>query len=1007
MLGKLTMDLCSSDFTGFFRSVHGHDPFPWQQALVTQLGETNEWPDVLDLPTGSGKTATLDAAVFHLALRYETPREAALRIALVVDRRLVVDDAHLRAQRLERALSHPDLIAESERPIIAEVSRRLRHLAGDGEPPLVAQRLRGGTPLEHDWARTPTQPTILSSTVDQVGSRLLFRGYGVSHRMKPVHAGLLGTDTLVLLDEAHLSEPFRKTLISVQRIGNASIKMVWLTATPSMSAERPFTLADADREHSVLSKRLHARKPAKLSIVKGQPEEYFSTVAHALVKQLQADNVAAPAIGVVVNRIDLARRIYENLCGTEACEAILLIGPSRAVVRNQIEEGLCHIRTGASRDLGVPSATEAHSGNQPDLKTLRVLPSQSLGRPLLIVATQCIEVGVDIDLDGLVTQAASIDALRQRFGRLNRAGRLVQAPGEVVALAEEITRRANDLVYGDRLFKTWNALQRMACDGEVDFGITAFEARLQECSIDVDELIAPKALAPVLMPAYLDLWSQTAPPPDPDPDIGLFLHGAERASIGVSLVWRSDITAADLTTNATDLRTLFSLVPPRAEEMLNVPLRAARAWLHGPSDSTAAICISDAPQRDQLEEPDATLGARELLAIRWAGADDPRTGRVTAAGLQPGDVLVIPAEYGGCDEFGWAPASRDPVADTADIAARPFRHRRHSVRIARDVASDAGQWRRLVRVLEDDGARGLSLVDRLLDALPAETTPDREILHCRPIREPLEAMRHARGNITVHFPYPSRTPETGAVLVAAHGLRDGDVPEASNLPMPSDAAPATEDEALSQMAFRPVSVDDHTHHVVKRVVRSAHTLDLPEPVAQDLALAAFLHDAGKADLRFQTYLAGGNSWNLPDGPAIAKSSRRPPPGAWSCAGLPPGWRHEALSVQMAQQHPRFVEAHDPALVLWLVGTHHGFGRPFFDFVDHCNSNVEQGRNGYAPCLGVSHWRNLASPGPESLAFGVNGADWPALYERLRRQYGVWGLAHLESLLRLADHRASE
>ena len=62
-----------------------------------------------------------------------------------------------------------------------------QRFVGTGTPPLLAERLRGGAPLEHDWARTPTPPTILCSTADQVGSRLLFRGYGVSDRMKLVH----------------------------------------------------------------------------------------------------------------------------------------------------------------------------------------------------------------------------------------------------------------------------------------------------------------------------------------------------------------------------------------------------------------------------------------------------------------------------------------------------------------------------------------------------------------------------------------------------------------------------------------------------------------------------------------------------------------------------------------------------------------------------------------------------------------------------------------------------
>src|SRR2546429_286350 len=107
-------------------------------------------------------------------------------------------------------------------------------------PPLLARRLRGGVPREDDWAHTPNQPTILCSTVDQVGSRLLFRGYGISDRMKPVHAGLLGSDCLILLDEAHLAEPFRQTLGSIERLrepDKAPLGVALLTATPSVRAE--------------------------------------------------------------------------------------------------------------------------------------------------------------------------------------------------------------------------------------------------------------------------------------------------------------------------------------------------------------------------------------------------------------------------------------------------------------------------------------------------------------------------------------------------------------------------------------------------------------------------------------------------------------------------------------------------------------------------------------------------------------------------------------------------
>ena len=89
-------------------------------------------------------------------------------------------------------------------------------------------------------------------------------------------------------------------------------------------------------------------------------------------------------------------------------------------------------------------------------------------------------------------------------------------------------------------------------------------------------------------------------------------------------------------------------------------------------------------------------------------------------------------------------------------------------------------------------------------------------------------------------------------------------------------------------------------------------------------------------------------------------------------------------MRLALTDPRFTAAHDPRLVLWLIGTHHGQGRPFFGFHDP-----------------------LDEEGPHSMGYTFDGCDWPALFEELRRRYGAWRLAWLEAVLRLADHRASE
>ena len=543
----------------------------------------------------------------------------------------------------------------------------------------------------------------------------------------------------------------------------------------------------------------------------------------------------------------------------------------------------------------------------------------------------------------------------------------------------------------------------LARGDEVDFGIKALDRNLREVNADVTALAAPGARAPTLMPAYVDLWSQTK-------IRRLSLYPLEHEPCARRC--RGCPSAA--------LRPAESLVPARAAEMVEVPLWSARAWLDESQNREQLTSVSDVAERGVDEAANET-GGSERPAFRWAGADDPRTGRVTPDALRPGDVLVVPADYGGCDEFGWAPTSdrhvADPasdnrikrVTDVADEAARPFRSRRHTVRVARDVVAEDGEWDRLREIIADEGLSGREMAERLLSALPAERSPELPDKNegdsrVRAVREPLEALLHrcGRSGIVAEFPYADGR-SRGVALVAPRGVREpGPIDRAK-----SGGAPATEDDRLSHTATKPVSIDTHTCHVVANVNRFIQVLgDAVGPVANDLKLAAFLHDAGKADPRFQNLLSGGDPWNRPAvGLAMAKSGRQSPKDARERAGLPNGWRHEALSVRMALAHPRFAEADDPALVLWLIGTHHGFGRPFFEFADPHETG--SGHDDVLACLGVERWRLAAGPGPQSMAFDFDGADWAAIYERLKQRYGVWGLAHLEATLRLADHRASE
>ena len=155
--------LTAGSFPDFFQALHGCDPFPWQSRLATQVLASG-WPSVIAMPTGSGKTACLDVAIFALAAEVgmEQPRRQARRIFFVIDRRIVVDEAYSRAKRIAARL------AEAKDGLLAQVADRLRALAGPDEVPLATAILRGGIYRDDRWSRSPSQPTVVVGTVDQV-----------------------------------------------------------------------------------------------------------------------------------------------------------------------------------------------------------------------------------------------------------------------------------------------------------------------------------------------------------------------------------------------------------------------------------------------------------------------------------------------------------------------------------------------------------------------------------------------------------------------------------------------------------------------------------------------------------------------------------------------------------------------------------------------------------------------------------------------------------------------
>lgn len=968
--------LGTDDFARFFEAVHGVAPFPWQARLARQVFERG-WPKALDVPTGAGKTAAIDVAVFHLALEAGRggERSAPVRIAFVVDRRLVVDEAFERASRISAALE-----AATEGPLF-RVKERLRLLSEPGRPVLATVKLRGGAPREPDWVRTPSQPAVIVSTVDQVGSRVLFRGYGVSDAMRPVHAGLLGCDALYLLDEAHLSQPFLQTLCDSRRFQRetpwcddavpAPFGVVSLSAT--QSEESVELVMTDDRRHPVLGRRLAAQKPVELVEISDEPGDpgWVGSFVSRVWSLSTLGGGAAETAAVVVNGVKRARAVYEALVAKIGDPArgdvALLIGPARPLERDERIRAL----------LPRMSARRGEGGSD---------------RTLIVVATQCIEAGADLDFDAMVTEVAPIDSLRQRFGRLNRTGRRVDARGVILASVEQVGKRAApDPIYGTSAAATWHFLTSRArahVKGKergtwIDFGIEASQEWLP-AKAKMAPLLAPRADAPVIMPAFVEQWAVTSPPPAADPDVSLFLHGPRAGPADVQIVWRVDVTESALeeALRSDGARRRLALrmehCPPSTLESVAVPLAAARRWLQAETAEVADVEVSpaEAGGADRRGGPDVAAAVR-MRAFRWRGGDHPETRVVRPREIEPGDVLVVPAAYGGCDAWGWAPHSGAGVRDVAREANR--RHRgRDVLRLVPEVVAQAWQDE---QPAEESGRWRGRLADWLTEMRDARDAEVRAALAAAmEIFPPSWCEAAAGGGGRVE------RDEDGTPLAVVFPMKRAE----------GGGEPATEDDRGSRAACA-VTLERHSAGVREEARSFSERLGLPREVAADVALAAFLHDAGKAHPQFKRWLHDGDELAALAGIDLAKSGRRLGPEARARAGLPAGARHELASLSYATAHPAFAEAHDPDLVLWLIGTHHGFGRPFFPLVQWPSTGST-----FVTGLGAGA---VTSEPARTLA--ALTSSWCDLMARLTRRYGPWGLARLEAIVRLADHRRSE
>lgn len=998
------------NFPEFFRALWDKEPFPWQ-AMLAERVTARPWPDAIDLPTAAGKTVCLDIAVWALAVQAHEPlgrRSAPRRIWFVVDRRIVVDEAFERARWLADKLAQALSACDPASPIYA-VAERLLKLRGlpSRQRPLAVARLRGGTLLDDSWARVPSQPAIICSTADQIGSALLFRPYRHGILSAPVYAGLAANDSLILLDEAHCAVPFLQTLRAVRRFRGdrwseqpnpTPFQVAVLSATPPTAVDDEpteiFPTAserDLALDHPVLHARLKTSKPATLELV---PDE--EALAQRLA-EAAADFVrhGKRRVGVIVNRVGRAQQVVQKL--------EQLATPAESAERYFD----VHLLTGRirpfERDLLIAPGKDLH-------RWFRANQPEEPPRPQILVATQCLEVGADFSFDALVTECASLDALRQRFGRLARLGldQGQDAPAIILTAKSCLQESGEDRdpVYGQALKNTWDFLDRIATPIEpaptdqpatgkrrrksaqapqrriVDFGVKALDRQLPSG----DELLkrlAPTSDAPVLLPAHLDLLCQTAPAPHPEPDLTPFLHGKGRGQPEVNVVWRCDLDPR----RAEDWPEIVSLTRPVAGEMLPVPLFRLRQWLrdHTSADSTGDV-EGSAPEADT-----AAGGGSATPFLLWRGRDRSEV-LTDPARIPPGAVVVlpVPAEPADAEALGQALREQGFGTERLDFWELAWRAagRPPALRVQRAVL-----------------ARWLPACPPLADLLALAERDDWTIAE---LRDALAAVRDWTPQDGASSPLDPWLRDLFAA-VAQVRKRDVAVHPGGGLVLRAPAAApeeepdlfADQDDAWSE-ASEEILLADHTAQVEDTVAVLAQSC-LDTNAASLLQTAARWHDTGKLDPRFQAFLRAGlpdfdqPRAKSPDLPRSSQAARR----LREAAGLPENFRHEMLSLQLAERSaPSGLTPEDRELFLHLIASHHGYARPFAPVCEDPEPPAVEGQLGNTPVsLNADHRRTLTAP--HRLDSGVSDRFW-----RLVRRFGWWGLAYREALLRLADWYAS-
>lgn len=952
--------MTETEFSTWFEALAGCPPMLWQQRLFLEHltnRDADNLPTSIDLPTGLGKTMVMAIWLIARAVNPALPR----RLVYVVDRRAVVDQATTLAEELREMLEHLDLKKELGLKRALPIST-----------------LRGQHVDNKEWLEDPAAPAIVVGTVDMIGSRLLFEGYGTSRKMRPYHAGLLGADTLIVLDEAHLVPPFERLLETICRGDNSfgvgdyalagivpPFRLLSLSATGRSTAKKPFELDAADFKDELVHKRLTAKK--RLSIVPiSEADALHEKLADAAWEI--AGNATVPVrvlvycnsrVTAVKTRDAIAKKSGKPKEGTVPVSSELFVGERRNFDRVKAEQKL--------KTLGFIAGSGA---------------SNSV--PAFVIATSAGEVGVDLDADHMVCDLVAWERMIQRFGRVNRRG---EGDAKIVVIkqslkpttAEKKAIEKASAERSDKEQKTVAAFEAKIAIAEatavpfgllpmMDDGIDVSPGALRDLRLRaieetnlqswIDELrnepwgqllkiasayfqniansltaaSTPEPLRPELTRALVDAWSMTSLKEHSGrPLVAPWLRGWETDDEAqTAVVWRKHLPQSqkpDQPLKKGRLTEFFEAAPPHSSEALEADTKDVVDWL---TESAAASWNVAAKKAEATDE--TQLNPRNVVAF----------------------VLDMSGDYDA--SLTW----NQLLLDSDDKKANDKKHD-ELVRQLRNstlvVTSAIGGLhdgllksddRSDVRTI-DDGGEWLSNNEHAAKEGPA--------VLFRVEERPAPALPKDEKNWRCRFSMPlggSEEDEPSKYLCVDKWRHDA----------------STEDDRAEGALQR---LDDHqqwaANHASDLAQRLGLTVNHPQYAAM-LRIAARLHDEGKRSELWQ------RAFKAPPNGPYAKT-----PGPLNVALLG-GYRHEFGTLAYLDQDAEFNALPDDLkeLARHLIAAHHGFARPV---------------------IGI----NGCDDAPPS-ALEARATEVALRFARLQRRWGPWGLAWWESLLRAADQLAS-